>query len=392
MGAGRQDDWKEPLKRKSRRLKGLDSVAGSRHLVEEGPHIGLWVQCRHERGRSRRVIIEAGVDGRDRGRRPRLRGNSSGSDWELLLMEEKSRIRMQRQGRKKRQWSDYRLEGAESEIRSGDKPRLMLKRRRELSFDNTKKAYSKWIKDRRHRSKELKIGTVFTIVTVVVMALAIASYWCYHKRISTGGNQGVGGESPRHGRFWSSVQRRSMHRRSSGHKEDDKQFQARNERVHKRGGELRPGEAQAHGVAQRLVQEERGAVPCVRVHAQWQPGRYPLQPLKKGATELKSSKASHGDSSTCTKNRSRLWCTGDIKSSNIQDADMNARLGYFGLARLFEHGTNPHTTHVVGTGIYRAGVVAHREGDGQLRRVRLWRAAMACSPHTVQNMGTYIVL
>ncbi|RWW47122.1 hypothetical protein BHE74_00046916 [Ensete ventricosum] len=69
-----------------------------------------------------------------------------------------------------------------------------------------------------------------------------------------------------------------MHRRSSGHKEDDKQFQARNERVHKRGGELRPGEAQALGAAQRLVQEERGAVPCVRVHAQWQPGRFPLQP------------------------------------------------------------------------------------------------------------------
>ncbi|CAL9047112.1 unnamed protein product, partial [Musa banksii] len=36
----------------------------------------------------------------------------------------------------------------------------------------------------------------------------------------------------------------------------------------------------------------------------------------------------------------------DIKSNNVLlDADMNARLGDFGLARLHEHGENPHTTH-----------------------------------------------
>ncbi|XP_057860641.2 L-type lectin-domain containing receptor kinase SIT2 [Cryptomeria japonica] len=40
----------------------------------------------------------------------------------------------------------------------------------------------------------------------------------------------------------------------------------------------------------------------------------------------------------------------DVKASNVLlDADMNGRLGDFGLARLYEHGTNPHTTHVVGT-------------------------------------------
>ncbi|URE28894.1 Legume lectin domain [Musa troglodytarum] len=39
--------------------------------------------------------------------------------------------------------------------------------------------------------------------------------------------------------------------------------------LHNRGGELRPDEAQAIGAAQRLVQEERGADPCVRVHVQW---------------------------------------------------------------------------------------------------------------------------
>eukprot|EP00250_Pteridium_aquilinum_P020298 c24775_g1_i2 orf=200-2239(-) len=40
----------------------------------------------------------------------------------------------------------------------------------------------------------------------------------------------------------------------------------------------------------------------------------------------------------------------DIKASNVLlDADMNGRLGDFGLARLHEHGQNPHTTRVVGT-------------------------------------------
>ncbi|XP_057548412.1 L-type lectin-domain containing receptor kinase SIT2-like [Amaranthus tricolor] len=45
----------------------------------------------------------------------------------------------------------------------------------------------------------------------------------------------------------------------------------------------------------------------------------------------------------------------DVKASNVMlDADMNARLGDFGLARLYDHGTNPQTTHVVGTVGYLA--------------------------------------
>ncbi|OVA17807.1 Protein kinase domain [Macleaya cordata] len=40
----------------------------------------------------------------------------------------------------------------------------------------------------------------------------------------------------------------------------------------------------------------------------------------------------------------------DIKASNILlDAELNGRLGDFGLAKLYEHGSNPNTTRVVGT-------------------------------------------
>ncbi|XP_043712714.1 L-type lectin-domain containing receptor kinase SIT2-like [Telopea speciosissima] len=40
----------------------------------------------------------------------------------------------------------------------------------------------------------------------------------------------------------------------------------------------------------------------------------------------------------------------DVKSRNVLlDKELNGRLGDFGLARLYDHGTDPQTTHVVGT-------------------------------------------
>ncbi|XP_031281804.1 L-type lectin-domain containing receptor kinase IV.1-like [Pistacia vera] len=45
----------------------------------------------------------------------------------------------------------------------------------------------------------------------------------------------------------------------------------------------------------------------------------------------------------------------DVKASNVLlDAELNGRLGDFGLARLYDHGADPQTTHVVGTVGYLA--------------------------------------
>lgn len=49
----------------------------------------------------------------------------------------------------------------------------------------------------------------------------------------------------------------------------------------------------------------------------------------------------------------------DVKASNVLvDAEMNGRLGDFGLARLYDHGADPQTTHVVGTMGYLAPELA----------------------------------
>ncbi|XP_031248195.1 lectin-domain containing receptor kinase VI.4-like [Pistacia vera] len=57
----------------------------------------------------------------------------------------------------------------------------------------------------------------------------------------------------------------------------------------------------------------------------------------------------------------------DVKSSNVLiDVDMNARLGDFGLARLYDHGQLSHTTNVVGTVGYIALELA-RTGKASTR-------------------------
>ncbi|XP_010262895.1 PREDICTED: L-type lectin-domain containing receptor kinase IV.1-like [Nelumbo nucifera] len=49
----------------------------------------------------------------------------------------------------------------------------------------------------------------------------------------------------------------------------------------------------------------------------------------------------------------------DVKSSNVLlDSEFNGRLGDFGLSRLYDHGTDPQTTHVVGTLGYLAPEIA----------------------------------
>ncbi|KAM0937971.1 putative protein kinase RLK-Pelle-L-LEC family [Dioscorea sansibarensis] len=51
----------------------------------------------------------------------------------------------------------------------------------------------------------------------------------------------------------------------------------------------------------------------------------------------------------------------DIKASNVLlDSEFNARLGDFGLARLYDHGTDCQTTHVMGTMGYLAPELARR--------------------------------
>ncbi|CAL5035393.1 unnamed protein product [Urochloa decumbens] len=50
----------------------------------------------------------------------------------------------------------------------------------------------------------------------------------------------------------------------------------------------------------------------------------------------------------------------DVKASNVLlDGDMNGRLGDFGLARLYDHGADAYTTHVVGTMGYLAPELGH---------------------------------
>ena len=61
----------------------------------------------------------------------------------------------------------------------------------------------------------------------------------------------------------------------------------------------------------------------------------------------------------------------DVKASNVLlDGELNGWLGDFGLARLYDHGTDPQTTHVVGT----LGYILHLSMHEMERR----RQALMC--------------
>ncbi|GLT69123.1 hypothetical protein SLA2020_412990 [Shorea laevis] len=55
------------------------------------------------------------------------------------------------------------------------------------------------------------------------------------------------------------------------------------------------------------------------------------------------------------KSGSNVWCTRDIKSSNVMlDSSFGVKLGDFGLARLMDHELGPQTTGLAGTLGYMA--------------------------------------
>ncbi|KAL4188730.1 hypothetical protein AMTRI_Chr08g203580 [Amborella trichopoda] len=88
----------------------------------------------------------------------------------------------------------------------------------------------------------------------------------------------------------------------------------------------------------------------------------------------------------------------DVKASNILlDRDMNGRLGDFGLARLCDHGTDMHTSHVVGTLGYLAPEVSHTGtytsySDVFSYGIVLLEVACGCIPVDLQRLPEEIIL
>ncbi|VAH26936.1 unnamed protein product [Triticum turgidum subsp. durum] len=88
----------------------------------------------------------------------------------------------------------------------------------------------------------------------------------------------------------------------------------------------------------------------------------------------------------------------DIKASNVLlDRQMNGRLGDFGLARLYDHGTVAKTTHVVGTMGYLAAEIIRTGKATPLTDVFafgvfLLEVACGCRPISSSKNNTEIVL
>ncbi|MQL79260.1 hypothetical protein Taro_011691 [Colocasia esculenta] len=81
----------------------------------------------------------------------------------------------------------------------------------------------------------------------------------------------------------------------------------------------------------------------------------------------------------------------DVKASNVLlDGGMNGRLGDFGLARLYDHGSDPRTTHVVGTLGYLAPEVPMTGKSTTSADVFAFGALVleiACGRRTVEVQG-----
>ncbi|KAH7665126.1 Non-specific serine/threonine protein kinase protein [Dioscorea alata] len=88
----------------------------------------------------------------------------------------------------------------------------------------------------------------------------------------------------------------------------------------------------------------------------------------------------------------------DIKASNVLlDSEFNARLGDFGLARLYDHGTDFQTTHVMGTMGYLAPELVRRGkattcSDVYAFGVFLLEVACGKRPIELEDYGEEIVL
>lgn len=93
----------------------------------------------------------------------------------------------------------------------------------------------------------------------------------------------------------------------------------------------------------------------VRTLAQRQPRQVPLPPRRPAAAAELVAEVSHhqrrsGGALYLHEEWEQVVVHRDIKASNVLlDCELNPKLGDFGLARLYDHGSNPHTTHIVGT-------------------------------------------
>ncbi|KAK4545013.1 hypothetical protein RGQ29_032960 [Quercus rubra] len=85
----------------------------------------------------------------------------------------------------------------------------------------------------------------------------------------------------------------------------------------------------------------------------------------------------------------------DVKASNVLlDADLNGRLGDFGLAKLYDHDTNPQTTHLVGTWLVEEGQIEVQGLPTEMilvdRVFQCWRKGAILDASDPRLEGSYV--